>query len=142
MLRDVKITVIGESDSGNPFEAPDRTVTNAVGSLEDSGEHILVSFEENDEESGQVLKTTLRFNGDMLEVTRRGLLESVLTFKRDERWESAYETPYGSFLMATRTGHFEKVENEDKINLHVGYDMEINNDFVSKNKTFIEIEFI
>ena len=142
MNREVMITVLGESNTRNPGEGADKTKTLAKGLLEYKDSHMLATYEEKDPESGVTLKTVLRFGEDFLEVKRSGSIESMLTFKKDERWESAYETPYGSFLLATVTDHFERSENEEKINLHVAYDMEINNDFVSRNNTHIEIEFI
>lgn len=142
MNKAVRITVTGVSDSGNPEEMPEFTQTVAEGHYGVINEKGVVSYEETDEDTGALTKTLVRFDEGSLEVTRKGNIESKLVFTSGERYETAYATPYGSFTMATVTEEFRREESEEKIELHVTYDMELNNEFVSKNSIVIEILFI
>lgn len=138
----VLITVTGMSDTGDPEGMPEFTQTKAEGTYAIINDKNIVSYEETDDETGQLLKTLIKFDENSAEVTRKGSIESKLVFVKDEKYETCYATPYGSFQMATITSRLEKEIIEEKINLHINYDMEINDSFVSKNSIVIEIETI
>lgn len=142
MSKKVKITVTGINDTQSPDMPADTIKTSADGTYALMGDKHVISYEEVDEETGQALKTIVKFDENSAEVNRKGSIESKLVFIKGEKYETVYATPYGSFQMGTATHRFEKEENEKKINLHIDYDMEINNAFVSTNSIIIEIEFI
>lgn len=142
MKKDVKITVTGVSDTGNPEEIPDYTQTVARGTYALINEKGVITYEEKDEETQILTKTLVKFDSEAIEVTRKGSIESKLVFKCGDRYETAYATPYGSFTMATDTSSFKIEEDDKKIDLQVTYDLEINNEFISKNTIVIAVEFI
>ena len=142
MAENAKIKVTGMSDDGNPFSEPEFTVTEACGRYDVlAGRHV-VTFEETDPDTGMLLKTIIRFDEETAEVIRKGSIESKLVFDKNKKNETMYTTPYGSFQMATVTSRLELEKENKKIDLHVNYDLEINDEFVSKNSTVIEIEII
>lgn len=142
MNKEVRIKVTGISDTGNMSEMPDYTESEALGNYGFvNGKH-MVSYEETDEETGAPLKTLVKFDDEIIEVIRKGSIESKLVFKKDDRYDTVYSTSYGGFSMSTITESFKKVEEDKKIDLHVTYDLEINQEFVSKNSIVISITFI
>ncbi len=142
MNKDIKIVITGVSDNGNPEDIPEYTRTEATGTFASLNEKNVVTYEERDEETQALTKTLVKFDEESIEVTRRGSIESKLVFRCGKKYEAAYTTPYGSFTMATDTQYFKIEESDKKIDLHVTYNLEINNEFISRNSIVIEIEEI
>lgn len=101
-----------------------------AGEIEGSGRHHIkdgrhyVFFERITE--GEEEKFTLKFDGEGLEYSRRGLIKSTVLLKTGEKTTSLYRTPYGEFEIGFFTRSYELREEGDEITLKAEYDMTLN----------------
>ncbi|PLT43737.1 DUF1934 domain-containing protein [Paenibacillus sp. FSL W8-1187] len=72
------------------------------GELIPKGRSLYLRYEERDELHG-VVRTTLRWNGEELTLTRRGGLESDQTFAAGQSRGGRYASPHLSFPLVTET---------------------------------------
>ncbi|WP_235680389.1 DUF1934 domain-containing protein [Paenibacillus albicereus] len=72
------------------------------GELISKGRSLYLRYEERDELHG-VVRTTLRWNGEELTLTRRGGLESDQTFAAGQSRGGRYASPHLSFPLVTET---------------------------------------
>lgn len=83
-------------------EEEDTTVTEAAGFCGSRNGRYFLLYEENDPEGASV-HTTIRFETDSFEVSRRGQVVSKIYFSPGGLDESPYETPFGVIQLGIRT---------------------------------------
>lgn len=94
---------------------------NAPGSYYKKGAMHYVLYEETDRESGQVIKTRLKFNGAKAEINRSGAVNVSFDFEKGKHNTSSMVTPYGTLLIETDTDSLEVEESEPEIGIKIGY---------------------
>lgn len=138
MNKDVIITIRGIQKAVDSPETLQETTTVSEGIYSEAGGKSFVTYTERSED-GDLTDCRLKFDGKTMEVTRKGKPDTKLAFAPGQRTGSAYNTPYGNLLMGVDTHVYEITREEQKINLHAEYDLEINDEIVSYNEIFIEI---
>lgn len=106
-----------------------------------NGSHYIL-YEETDGDSGKTVKNSLKFKEGILELTRKGALQSRMTFETDKRHAADYATPFGMLQMETDTSRILLSEEEEHLRIKAEYDLWANGAFVSKCKLTINIESI
>ena len=93
MTRNVIITVTGTHETDGVRQDP--VVTTASGRhFVQNGKHYLLYDELPDGADG-VIQNIVKFNGQILEVTKKGALESRMTFEKGKMNVTHYKTPAG-----------------------------------------------
>lgn len=98
------------------------------------GKHI-ISYDEYYEEDGSVpSKSTnlLKIEKDMLQITKRGTIQSQMLFRTGKKYNDIYRTPFGSFDMEIQTEQLDISENDNQILATIRYTLAFNHAPVSK----------
>lgn len=104
-----------------------------------NGSHYIF-YEETAKDSSEKIKNSLKLKGNMLELTRKGAVDSRMVFETDKRHIANYTTPFGALRMETVTSRILLLQEEEHIQFKVEYDLWANEAFLSKCMLTINIE--
>lgn len=99
-----------------------------------------VKYDEIVEESGEKIKNLLKFSDKELTVTRRGGVESTMSFEKGKKRRSLYRTPFGDLEVGTFATRLLILKSEDKIRIEADYDLELNGSHAAENRIAITIQ--
>lgn len=102
-------------------------------------DHHFVMYEELDEDSEQVTKNILRFDGDFFEISKRGLTNVDMVFEKNKRNMSNYVTPFGSMLVGIDADQVDISEEDDSIKIKIDYALDINYEHFADCKIRMDI---
>lgn len=126
MTKDVWVSVFGtqqglQSCGETDGDTGDIIKVNAPGCYYKKGDRHYVLYEETDRESGQVIKTRLKFNGEQVEIGRSGAVNVSFDFEEKKHGVSSLVTPYGTLVIETDTDSLRIDESESMIGIKIGY---------------------
>lgn len=128
MTKDVLIRMKGlqYDTQSTDVEDDDRRVETLTRGLyyKKNGHHYII-YEESPDGTSPV-KTTIKFNNEMFEVTRRGVYSVHLLFEAGKKGYTDYKTPFGSFVIGTDTGAITLIETDNVIRAGISYNLEMN----------------
>lgn len=104
------------------------------------GEAHYVLYEESQEDSGGCVKNRIKYKNRVLELTRKGLIDTHMVFEEGKRHETCYNMPYGQLSMAIHTKKLIFEETEKCIHIAVEYALEINGQHQSDSHIEILVE--
>lgn len=78
--------------------------------------------------------------GPIVEVTKKGLVNSEMIFEMGKTNLSCYQTPYGEMMMGVTADQIEMIEEEDQIDIHVSYGLDVNYSRMAECKIHICIQ--
>ena len=93
-----------------------------------NGRHFVKYNEKTDD--GKENKVLLKFEENLLEMTKSGEAASTLVFEEGIKTEGSYRTPFGAFIITT-----------DTIFINLEYELAIDGEFVADCKIYIELMF-
>ena len=96
-----------------------------VNTDEKNGVHYLF-FDELLEGHKTPIRNMLKLRNEKLEVRKRGPVSAELVFEEGEVTESAYNIPYGSFLVGVHTKGVCLGVEEEKIEMTASYELMVN----------------
>ena len=93
---------------------------------------LLYEDDENDENT----KTSnmIKFNNDIVEITRKGQVDGKLIFQENQKKQSLYSTPMGDLLIEVLTKEIEVSDDDDDVNLKIKYQIHVDGNKVSDNE--------
>lgn len=121
MTKEIRITVRGihQSDAGKP----DQTEITASGEYYlKNGSHYIF-YEETAEDSGERIKNSLKLKGNMLELNRKGAVNSRMTFETGKSHVADYATPFGMLRMETVTSRILCRSEENCLRIGAEYEL-------------------
>lgn len=123
MTKDVLVSVCGiQSQDGEK----DKTEAITVGSYyKRNGSHYLL-YEEMMEGFSEPVKNMVKFSEGQLNVQKRGLITSTMTFEEKKKNLSNYVTPYGNIMVGIDAKNIHIEEDDEQIKVQVEYAMEVN----------------
>lgn len=81
------------------------------------------------------IKNKIRISGeDQLEILKSGLSGTHMVFEKDKIHMTPYETPYGELLLGIYTKDLKVEESDDRINIRINYELDINGDKVADSE--------
>lgn len=95
-----------------------------------NGKHYLL-YDEQVEENGDVVSNRITLKDGGLEIVKKGAMNAKMTFLREERTECWYETPFGEMLVGLEVTDMKTVEEEDLLEIHIAYRLELNYEHVA-----------
>ena len=135
MTKDVLIAIRGMQFEG--AEDPEAIEVIQKGQYyQRNGSHYLV-YEEPVEGSSDRILNRIKFKTDEVQVTKKGAVNTMLSFKQNEKNMTNYATPYGNLIMGINTHQINLKMNESKLEIHVDYALDINYEFVADCKIAI-----
>ena len=145
MKKNVDVNVTGiHSRPGEPTE---KIVTTSMGMYEvlDDGSKIIEYDEKQDTGNGELCvhnKVCIASDGNSMEITRGGDMNSKLAFGKELEYDTAYETPYGTMQMKVVTTSFDfiNIRHEEEMKLMAEYELEMGGEVLSDSMIIIEIK--
>lgn len=138
MDRNVMLTISGlhsgEADDNGSVETKVRAEY-----FKRNESHYLL-YEEKEEGFEQTSQNRIKFRGNMLELTRQGLLNTHMVFEENKRNMTPYQTPYGQMLLGIHTKKVDMQEQENCIRVVVEYTLEADEAYLSDSRIEICIE--
>lgn len=101
-----------------------------------NGSHYLV-YEEPVEGSSDTILNRIKLKDDEVQVTKKGAVNTMLSFHKNEKNMTNYATPFGNLVMGIHTHQIDLDMQEDKILVHVDYALDVNYEFLADCKITI-----
>lgn len=145
MTKDVWISIESLQKSNNQ-EAEKIEVIAPANYYKKNGRHYVIYDEI--QEGGITSKNTLRFDEQIVTVTKRGDVSVDMAFEKDKRNMTNYITPYGTLLVGINASKVQIDERDNSIGINIDYSIDINYEHLSdctismniRSKTEDEIE--
>lgn len=103
-----------------------------------NGAHFLV-YEEPIEGSSDTILNRIKFKEEEVQVTKKGAVNTMLSFRKNEKNMTNYATPYGNLVMGIHTHQINLDIQEEKILVHVDYALDVNYEFLADCKITITV---
>lgn len=87
-----------------------------------NGSHYLF-YEETAEDSGERTKNSLKLKGNVLELNRKGALNSRMVFETGKSHVADYATPFGMLRMETVTSRILCTKEETRLRIRAEYEL-------------------
>lgn len=130
MKEDILISVKGLHTMEHDGEKEEIEVISAGKYYYRNGKHY-VFYDEQPQDGGELIRNRLVMEKDFLELQKKGAMSAKMVFERDSRSESWYNTPFGSLLAGITVTDMQMHEEENLIDVSVGYDLEVNYEHVA-----------
>ena len=137
MEKDVWVSVAGLMFGENPDG--DKIEIMTPGSYYKKNDHHYVLYDEIVEGSDEVTKNIVKFDPDMLTISKRGFSNVEMIFERNKKNMTNYVTPYGSLLIGIDTDRIDIRESDDSINIDIDYALDINYEHLADCRIKMEI---
>lgn len=138
MEKDVWVSVAGLQFGDNPEGDKIEIIT--PGSYYKKKDHHFVTYDEIEEGTDAVTRNIVKFDGDMLTISKRGFTNVEMIFEKNKRNMTNYVTPYGTLMVGIDTDRIDIRESEDVINIDIDYALDINYEHLANCKIQMEIK--
>lgn len=140
MNRDVEVTVTGvqEDGSGNEIVTDLKTPGQY---FEKSGCKYLL-YREQDADSGAATANTLKIKSGILELSRKGSINSRMIFEPGETHPASYVTAYGTLRLEVCTENLKCLFTATGARIQITYRLLMTGEFLSRNRLVIKIRNI
>lgn len=122
MTKEVLLTIKGVQKY--PGEKPLETITEVGAEYFLRNQSHYIMFEEKQEGFTESVKSMLKIKNNCVELTKKGLIQSHMTFEQNQFYASEYRTPFGSFPMEVSTEELRVLETDNKIIIDIKYKLE------------------
>ena len=85
------------------------------------------------------MKNRFKLSEDRLEISKKGAMNTTMTFRRGEKSSSWYGTPVGDVQLGIEVTDMQLMESEDEIEMNVAYALEMNSEHVSDSRIRLRI---
>ena len=135
MTKDVLIAIKGMQFEG--AEDPESIEVIQRGQYyQRNGSHYLV-YEEPVEGTNDVILNRIKFKDNEVQVTKKGAVNTMLSFKEHEKNMTNYATPFGNLIMGINTHQINLKMNESNLEISVDYALDVNYEFLADCKIAI-----
>lgn len=138
MDKDVWVSVEGLQFGTGPEAESIEIMT--PGSYYRKKDHHFVLYDEVMEGSDEITKNVVKFDGDMLTISKSGFTNVEMVFEKNKRNMTNYVTPYGSLIVGIDTDRIDIRENEDSINIDIDYALDVNYEHLANCRIKMEIK--
>lgn len=136
MTRDVLISISGMQIAEDDNQSVE--VITAGSYFLKNGSHYIL-YDEIQEDTGGVIKNTIKVHRFGLDIIKRGCSSIHMTFEKDKKNISCYATPYGELMIGINTKDIQINEGEDSLKVQVAYSLDINYQHVSECNIMLDI---
>lgn len=135
MTKDVLVSISGKhidimSDPVEGYETGDDAieVVTPASYYCRNGKHYII-YDEVLEGMGGTIKNKIKITGnDSVEIMKSGVSNSHMVFEKNKKNLTYYSTPYGQMLIGVNTKNMEIDVRDDKINVQVDYELDVNHE--------------
>lgn len=104
-----------------------------------NGKHYLL-FEEMVEGIDGVVRNIIKFNENMVDITKSGAANVHMIFQEKQKNLTYYDTPFGNLLIGLRANQIKLYESEEAIDVKIDYSLDINYEFISECTIVISVK--
>ena len=138
MRKDVRVTVKGvQRDDTTEISRTEIVVPGEY--YFKNGSHYIF-YEETAEDSGEPVKNSLKLKGNVLELNRKGAVNSRMIFETGKSHVTDYATPFGMLRMETVTSRILFTEEENCLRIRAEYELWADGMKMSAYRLTIKIE--
>lgn len=121
-------------------EEKNETVTeqSAPGTLYERNGSLYILYDEKTEEGGTV-KNTIKLKGTILELTKKGIVNTCMVFEPGREHMTDFVTPFGSLRLGVLTDSVEMRESEEQMEITSSYMLTESGRIISHCKISIKI---
>ena len=134
MTKDVLVSIKGTRFFG---EEDDTVEIITAGTYYEKNKRHYILYDEALEGVEEVTHNIIKIGENRVEVIKRGMVESRMTFESGKKHKANYLTPLGLILLGITTSALDVKEEESAISLHMEYSLEMNGEYVSSCETDI-----
>lgn len=138
MKKEVRLTISGLHSVGEAGEDNVETVVKAE-YFERGGSHYLF-YQEKSSEGVLSSDNRIKFRDRLLELNRRGGLETRMVFEEGKSYTTSYATPYGSLLLDIHTKSVQVRREKDSILVQVQYRLDAEKAYLADSCITLKIE--
>ena len=103
------------------------------------GKHYIL-YDEVMEGMPGTIKNRIKITGtDSVEIVKSGLSSSHMIFEKNRKNLTYYRTPYGQMLVGVNTRSMEVSVDDDRINVQVDYELDVNHEPLADCKIRLDI---
>ena len=103
------------------------------------GKHYII-YDEVMEGMAGTIKNRIKITGtDSVEIVKSGLSSSHMIFEKNRKNLTYYRTPYGQMLVGVNTRNMEVSVEDDRINVQVDYELDVNHEPLADCKIRMDI---
>ncbi len=142
MTEEIKLKIRGLHSQGEQNEDTIEVVS--IGKMYETEGTLCIDYEEVAEETDegvvQTAKCLMKIGKESVEVIKKGGNESQMLFMPGQTTYTYYSTPFGEIEIGLHTEYIKRTEKDRGFQLNMGYNMEMNQSFVSHCNVEIEVE--
>ena len=135
MTKDVLVSISGKhidimNEPAQGFETGDDSieVVTPANYYCKNGKHYIIYDEVLEGMAGTIRNKNKITGTDSIEIMKSGVSSSHMIFEKNKKNQTYYRTPYGQMLIGVNTKNMEVSVNEDKINVRVDYELDVNHE--------------
>ena len=136
MQKNVLVSVSGMYDTGEEGEPIEVLLP---GEYYKRNQTHYIIYNQYDEEAQKMLKNTIKIKDHTVELKKTGFTNVRMYFEKDRKTTSYYDMEEGSMLIETQTGNVAVEEKEDSLQISLGYDLYINQQYVALCNVAIKV---
>ncbi|MCM1467463.1 MAG: DUF1934 domain-containing protein [Alistipes sp.] len=137
MTNDVIVTVRGIQIG---LETQDDIEVISPGKYYERNNKRYIRYEEQQEDMSGTVINIIKIGPEGVEIVKKGLVGAQMVFREKEKINTCYETPYGIMMITIYTDHVQYTVNEDRIEVNLAYNIEMNGEALSDAKVYIKVE--
>lgn len=99
-----------------------------------------VIYEEASEGFEQTTKNIVKFRDNMLDLTKKGLINVHMVFQENQKNMTNYSTPFGDILIGIDTKRVSMTEQEHQIQIEIEYALEVNYEHLADCRLTMDIK--
>lgn len=120
-MEKIQLTLVGRQQGEDGETLVTKSVVTADYEEKNGGRYIL--YEEAQEDGGPVAKNLIKLKGGVLELTKRGAVNTHMVFASGRESRASYATPYGCLQMEIATRSLDSAFRDGKMEIRVDYDL-------------------
>ena len=105
-----------------------------------NGKHYIIYDEVTEGFTGHTKNQIKISDGPVVEVKKSGLVNSVMTFESGNTHMTCYQTPFGQMMMGVTADHIEIQEEDNRIDIHISYELDVNYEPMAECRIHICVE--
>lgn len=140
--RDIKIKLIGVQRPAGEISEPEVLELETTGVFYEKDGVCYIKYDEFIEEAEPPVKNLLRFDEHMLQVTKRGSVNTEMLFDQKKPSLVYYATPVGPICMNICTEAYRMDKAEQGINIDVRYCIDFNNDYITNCSLNVTADYV
>lgn len=137
MTKEVLLSIHGVQFENNPEESVE-VIT--VGEYDYTEEMHRITYDEVADNMEGVVKCTIQFNKSRVEIIKKGLANVHMIFEEKKKNVTYYNTPYGDLLVGLCANKIKIDQQENVIQVNIGYSLEINSQHISNCEISMSIK--